>query len=227
MTLLKDQPAAETDLPPETFRRDPDKATLMYRAWRFGVGSVLKLGFGLEAYGVERIPKTGGLLMLSNHASYLDPPIVSVRVPRPMAFLAKSELFDWGPFGWTIRRLNAFPVKQGKGDVGAMKESIRLLKAGWLLNVFPEGGRTPDGNLQPAQKGAGLMIRRAGVPVLPAVIDGSYEAWPLEQKYPRPRKLRILYGEAADISHLKADDVRKWIDDTWARMRDDLRSGRV
>ena len=70
-------------------------------------------------------------------------------------------------------------------------------------------------------------MRRAGVPVLPAVIDGSYDAWPRGRRFPRPRRIRVLYGEPADLSHMKADDIRKWIDDTLARMLDDLRSDRV
>ncbi len=220
---LPDAAAPQSDLA----TRSPDKATAIYGGMRIFVRSVLRAGFAFQAFRADRVPKTGGLLMLSNHQSFLDPPILGCKLHRPIASLGKSELFAWKPFAWSIRQLNAFPVKQGKSDVGAMKESIRLLKAGWLLNVFPEGGRTRDGNLQPAQKGAGLMVRRAGVPVIPAVIDGSYEAWPIQNKLPRPRKIRVLYGEPAEIGHLKADDIRKWIDDTLARMFDDLRSGRV
>ena len=223
-----DASTADVDVAPSTMgARRPDRATPIYAGMRVLVNAVLGLGFRFRAYGVERVPRDGGLLMLSNHQSYLDPPILGAKLPRPMAYLAKSELFRNPVFGWGIRQLNAFPVRQGKGDVGAMKESIRLLQAGWLLNIFPEGGRTSDGELNPAQKGAGLIIRRAGVKVLPTVIDGSYDAWPKDRRLPRPHPIRVLYGEPVDLSHLKADDVRKWTDDTLARMLDDLRSGRV
>lgn len=208
-------------------RRSPEEANLFYKGWRCFYRISMTMLFDLQVFGVHRVPEQGGVLMLSNHQSYLDPPLLGVRLHRPMASLAKSELFESPFFAWGIRKLYAFPVRQGKGDVGAMKESIRLLQAGWLLNVFPEGGRTPDGKLHPAQKGAGLMVRRAGVPVLPTVIHGSHEAWPRGTRYPKPHPIRILYGEPADISHLKADDIRKWIDDKLARMFDDLRSGRV
>lgn len=205
----------------------PSEAGLFYKGWRSALQVAMRVFFDLQAFGVERVPEKGGLLMLSNHQSYLDPPLLGVSLRRPMASLAKSELFAVAPFGWAIRKLYAFPVRQGKGDVGAMKESIRLLQAGWLLNVFPEGSRSPDGRLHPAQKGAGLIVRRAGVPVVPTVIDGSFDAWPRDRKIPTPHPIRVLYGKPADISHLKADDIRKWIDDTFARMLDDLRSGRV
>ena len=208
-------------------RRSPEVRGLFWKVCQGVLRVGTSVAFDLQVFGVDRIPQRGGVLMLSNHQSYLDPPLLGVRLKRPMAYLAKSELFEFAPFALAIRNLYAFPVKQGKGDVGAMKESIRLLQAGWLLNVFPEGSRTPDGKLHPAQKGAGLMVRRAGVPVLPTVIHGSYDAWPRGQKAPRPHPIRVLYGEPTDISHLKAEDIRKWIDDTLARMLDDLKSGRV
>ena len=218
---------AQPEFDPEHDPRDPGRASWFWRACKAGVqlGSTLALDF--RAYRVDRVPATGGVLMLANHQSYLDPPLFGVAPKRPSAFLAKSELFENPAFAWAIRRLNAFPVRQGAGDVGAMKESIRLLQRGWMLGVFPEGSRTPDGELQPAQKGAGLMVKRAGVPVLPAVIDGSHQAWPRGSTFPRPHPVRVLYGEPADLSGMKADDVRRWIDDALARLLDDLRSGRV
>lgn len=219
--------AAPGTVVPRVDNRSPEEAGFFYKGCRTFFRISMSMLFDLQVHGVQRVPARGGLLMLSNHQSFLDPPLLGVRLHRPMASLAKSELFESPLFARGIRSLYAFPVRQGKGDVGAMKESIRLLQAGWLLNVFPEGGRTPDGRLHPAQKGAGLMVRRAGVPVLPTVIDGSYEAWPRGARFPKPHPIRILYGEPANISHLKADDIRKWIDDTLARMFDDLKSGRV
>src|SRR5690606_24206910 len=140
---------------------------LLWRTLQVPVQLAGTLAFQLQAFHVGRVPPTGGALLASNHQSYLDPPLLGAKLTRAMAYLAKSELFENPAFGWLIRSLNAFPVKQGRGDVGAMKESIRLLQQGWLLNMFPEGSRTPDGKIHPAQKGAGLMIRRAGVPVVP------------------------------------------------------------
>ncbi len=208
--------------------RSPDEETKIYRASRLLTNIIATLGVDFRAYRADRVPARGGVLILSNHQSYLDPPLMGVRVMRPMAYLAKSELFDFAPASWFIRKLNAFPVRQGKGDVGAMKEAIRLLQSGWALNVFAEGSRTPNGRLMPAQKGAGLMIKRANVPVVPAVIDGAYKAWPRGSTgYPRPHPVRVLYGEPADLSGMKADDIRKWTDDRLAALLDDLRNGRV
>ncbi len=201
---------------------------LAWRLCRAPVRAGATIFFDLKCFGLHRIPKKGGVLLLSNHQSYLDPPFLSVRPDRPTAFLAKSELFKFKPFGALIRQLNAFPVQQGRGDIGAMKESIRLLEAGWMLTVFPEGSRSKSGELMPAQKGAGLMVRRVNVPVVPAVIDGAYRAWPRGSGVlPQPTPVRILYGEPVDLGRRKPDDIRRWIDDTLARMLDDLRAGRV
>jgi 1-acyl-sn-glycerol-3-phosphate acyltransferase len=217
----------EDATPPAPPKRPPHERSLLWKTLQVPVRLAATLAFQLRAFHPDRVPATGGALMVSNHQSYLDPPLLGTKLNRSMAYLARSELFDHGGFARLIRALNAFPIRQGKGDVGAMKESIRLLQEGWLLNMFPEGSRTPDGCVHPAQKGAGLLIRRAGVPVVPVAIDGSYEAWPRGQKFPRPHPIRILYGHPVLLSRRSADDIRKWIDDTLPRMFDDLRAGRV
>lgn len=208
--------------------RSPEEAAAIYRASRVLTRVLATLLFDFRSYRADRVPERGGVLILSNHQSYLDPPLLGVHLHRPVAFLAKSELFDFAPFGTFIRQLNAFPLRQGKSDVGAMKESIRLLQNGWALTIFAEGGRTAHGRLAPVQKGAGLMVKRANVPVVPTVIDGAYKAWPRDASgFPRPHPVRVLYGEPTDLSNMKADDIRKWADDRLASLLDDLRSGRV
>ena len=99
----------------------------------------MALVFDLKVYGRHHVPAKGGVLLISNHQSYLDPVLIGVYLERPMTYMAKSELFENKHFGWLIRALNAFPIKQRAGDVGAIKETIKRLKTGALLNVFPEG----------------------------------------------------------------------------------------
>jgi 1-acyl-sn-glycerol-3-phosphate acyltransferase len=86
--------------------------------------------FDLKVYGVEHVPPRGGVLIASNHQSYLDPVLMGVKLPRPLSYMGKSELFENRFFSWLIRNLNAFPVRQGEGDVGAVKETIRRLQEG-------------------------------------------------------------------------------------------------
>ncbi|MCS7034784.1 MAG: 1-acyl-sn-glycerol-3-phosphate acyltransferase, partial [Phycisphaerae bacterium] len=157
--------------------------------------------FDLKVFGVEHVPRSGGAILASNHQSYLDPVLLAVRLPRPVSFLAKSELFSNRAFAWLIRSLHAFPVRQGAGDVAAMREAIRRVQEGYLLNIYPEGTRTWDGQLQPIQPGIALVVKRAGVPVIPAVIDGAYEAFGPHRSFPRPWPILLAYGPPMKLQH--------------------------
>jgi len=157
--------------------------------------------FDLKAYGARHVPATGGVLLLSNHQSYLDPVLVGVHLPRPLSYMSKSELFEVNPaFTWLIRSLGAFPVRQGGSAAGAVKLAINRLKGGHALNIFPEGSRTETGEIGPIEGGAALVIRGAKVPVVPVAIHGSFEAWPRGQKLPSPHPIRLLYGEPMDLA---------------------------
>lgn len=213
------RPDVGVEPPPRVGRR-----TLMWKALQAFAHIGTTLLFDLKVYGVRNIPPTGGVLVVSNHQSYLDPVLVAVRLRRPMSFLAKSELFRNPFFNWLIRSLNAFPVRQGAGDVGAVKETISRLQQGHLLNIYPEGSRTEDGELLPIQAGAALVIRRAGVPVVPCVLDGSYDAWPKGRKVFRPHPIRVVYGPPMDLSKQKPAEIVKTIDETFRRMLAGLRA---
>lgn len=156
------------------------------------VGTVF---FDLKVYGEENVPLTGGVLLVSNHQSFIDPIFIAAKLPRVLAFLAKSGLFDPPGFGWLIRNCNAFPVKQGKGDVGAMKKTIELLQTGHAVLVFPEGSRSDDGHLQEIAAGAALVVKRAKVPVVPLVIEGAFDVWPRHRKLPRTGRVTVRFGE--------------------------------
>ncbi len=155
-----------------------DERSYAWKALQVIVRVGTTLFFDLKTYGRENVPKKGGVLLVANHQSYLDPVLVAVHLYRPVSFLAKSELFENPFLAWLIRLLEAFPVRQGHGDVGAVKEVIRRLGEGYALNIYPEGTRTLTGDIEPLEKGVALVIRRAGVPVVPVAIHGSFEAWP-------------------------------------------------
>jgi 1-acyl-sn-glycerol-3-phosphate acyltransferase len=179
--------------------------------------------FDLKVYGVENVPKTGGVLLVSNHQSYLDPVLVGVRLTRPLSYLAKSELFENPFLSWLIRGLNAFPVRQGAGDVGAMKETITRLQDGNALTIFPEGTRSEDGELQPIEKGVSLVVRRAKVPVVLVIIDGSFDAWPKGRVVFRGWPIRVWYGPPMDMSRMKAEEIGRIIDTKFHEMLDESR----
>jgi 1-acyl-sn-glycerol-3-phosphate acyltransferase len=204
-------------------RRDPSERSLFWKTLQLVCRIMGTLMFDLKAYGTENVPPLGGVLVVSNHQSYLDPVLLGIPLRRPMSYLAKSELFENRYFSWLIRALNAFPVRQGAGDVGAVKETIKRLQEGYLLNNYPEGTRTEDGSIGKIEPGAALVVRRAGVPVVPVVIDGSFEAWPKSKKIFHAHPIRLMYGPPMQISHLKANEITKIIDQTLRTMFAELK----
>jgi 1-acyl-sn-glycerol-3-phosphate acyltransferase len=120
----------------------------------------------------------GPAILASNHASYLDPPLVGVSCRKDVYFLARKSLFERPVIGPLIAQLNTVPVDRDRGDVGAVRALIKLLKSGNRVLVFPEGTRSKDGNLQPARAGVGLLIAKSLAPVVPVRVFGSYAALP-------------------------------------------------
>lgn len=180
--------------------------------------------FDFKTYGHENVPETGGVLLAANHQSYLDPVLVSVHLHRPVSFLAKSDLFENPYFGWLIRSLHAFPVRLGEGDVGAVREIIRRLNEGHVLNMYPEGSRTETGEIAPLEKGIALVIRKSGVPVVPVAIDGSFEAWPKGKKIFHPHPIRVKYGKPINFDGKKGEEIIRELEGELRRLLGELRA---
>jgi len=156
----------------------------------------LSLGSSLRVRGRRHVPRSGPVLIIANHQSYLDPVLVGLASPRHLSFLAKKPLFRHGAFAWLIRSLNAVPIDQdGVGKEG-LKTILRQLQEGRAVIVFPEGTRTPDGGLQDLQPGIHLLIRRVKAPIVPMGIAGASNAWPPHQKLPRPSPLFLAPTDA-------------------------------
>lgn len=185
------------------------------------------LMFDLKVYGLDRVPREGGMLMVSNHQSYLDPVLLGVRLRRPLSYMAKSGLFRFAPFTALIRYLGAFPVKQNTADIRALKEAIERVQQGRALAVFPEGTRSREGELLPIEPGIALVIRKAKVPVVPAAIDGASRAWPHGRSFFRPAPIRVLYGHPLDLSGLDREQVRELITGEFRRLLTELRESRT
>lgn len=149
----------------------------LYATLHFLALPTLIAGFRLRAYGRERLPREGGVIVASNHQSYLDPVFFGGALGRPIDYFARKSLFH-GAFGRFIGALNAMPVERGSRDVGALRLAIERLRAGRALLLFPEGTRTSSGAVGPFEPGIAALARRAGVPVVPAAVAGAFEAWP-------------------------------------------------
>lgn len=131
----------------------------------------------LYVEGTENVPDSGGLIICSNHIHWLDPILIGVCIKRKIHFMAKAELFNKKFFAIIVRGINGFPVKRGTADISAIKTSLKIIKKGEILGIFPEGTRSKTGKLLPPQSGVGLIVAKSGVPVVPVRISGSYRVF--------------------------------------------------
>jgi 1-acyl-sn-glycerol-3-phosphate acyltransferase len=163
--------------------------------------------YRVRVRGLERVPRSGPLLLVCNHQSNLDPPAVgSTLRTRHIEFLAKVELFK-GFLGWLIRNLNSVPIKEEGGDAGAIKEILRRLGDGRAVLVFPEGTRSEDGAMHDFKRGVALLVKRARCPVQPLAVEGCFDAWPRGTAFPRLTGVRVgvSFGEPIAYDELMKD----------------------
>lgn len=154
--------------------------------------------FGLRIKHADRLLTEGPVLVVSNHESFLDPPLIGTLYDDEMVFLARKTLFK-GFCKWLYGEWNAVPVDQDKPDMSSLKTIIRKLKDGNRVLVFPEGARTLDGSLGPAQPGVGLIAAKAGVPIQPIRIRGAREALPRGSGRVRLVRIEVSVGEPIDL----------------------------
>ncbi len=177
------------------------------------------LGWKVRHSGRGNIPRSGGILVVSNHQSHLDPPLVGLGCSRRMNYLARETLFRFPPLRWLIASLDAIPIdREGMGLAG-IKESLRRLKRGEMVLVFPEGTRTVDGEIQPFLPGFTALAVRSRAAILPVAIEGAYEAWPRRQRFPQPGKISVHYGPPILPDQVKSLSERDLLAEVERRVR--------
>lgn len=158
-----------------------------------GFGSLFRTLFGMKVTGREHLITEGPVLVVSNHQSFIDPPLIGSLYTREIWYLARKTLFT-GFGGWLYPRWNSIPVDQDKPDMASLKTVIRLLKAGEIVLIFPEGERTFSGELGKAAPGAGLVAAKSGAPIQPVRIRGAYEALPRGSARVRFKRISVAIG---------------------------------
>ncbi|HVS52834.1 MAG TPA: lysophospholipid acyltransferase family protein [Opitutaceae bacterium] len=178
----------------------------IYGACHYAIRVGFDMLFRGEVAGVEHLPKSGAFLIAANHASHLDPPMVGCHVPRQMCFFARKTLWHGGMSSWWLDAVGCIPVdRDGGQDIGALKRVLRALADGKVMILFPEGTRSPDGRLQKPKPGVGFIVCKTRVPVVPARIFGSFDAFGKGAKLPHlGTPLTIAYG--APILPAEYDD---------------------
>ncbi len=190
--------------------------------------------YRLRVFGLANVPLEGPLLIVANHQSYLDPPVIGTAIrTRQLDYIARSGLFDHQIVGRVIGRFNAIPIKEEGGDAAAIKEVLRRLEAGRAVLIFPEGTRTPDGAMRPFKRGVAVLVKRSRCPVLPVAIEGAFDAWPRDRKNPRllGQRLAVMIGQPIAHEELMASGadaalnrLEREIEAMRMRLRQQLRS---
>jgi 1-acyl-sn-glycerol-3-phosphate acyltransferase len=167
----------------------------VYGVCHYAILGMYDAFFRGEVRGQENIPAQGGFIVAANHASLLDPPAVGCHIPRQLAFFARKSLWKPGFASWWLDAVGTIPVERDSGsDITAIKRVLQTLRDGRPIIMFPEGTRSPDGRLQPAKPGVGMFACRAGIPVLPARIFGSAEAFGRSRGLRPGTPIDIVYG---------------------------------
>jgi 1-acyl-sn-glycerol-3-phosphate acyltransferase len=161
--------------------------------------------FHWRVFNPERVPLKGPVILASNHASYLDPPLVGAGLTRGINYLARDTLFRYPGIGWLLRRWDAVPVDRDGGGAAGLKAILERLLAGGAIILFPEGTRTRDGKLQPARSGIGLTVIKSTAVVVPVRVFGTFEAYGRRHTFPRPHGIAVKYGRPLDFSAKRAE----------------------
>lgn len=167
-----------------------------YRAFQILLRPAVHVLARIEVRGKEHIPATGAFILVANHQSFLDPVFVQILCPRPLHTLAKSTQFTGRFMGWFMPRVNAIPTRRYRIEPQAVRVVLRRLAEGKAVGVYPEGERSWDAHLQPFRRGTIRVLLKAGVPVVPCGVAGTYDVWPRWSKRILRRRVRLTFGEA-------------------------------
>jgi 1-acyl-sn-glycerol-3-phosphate acyltransferase len=162
------------------------------------LGPILRLLFRPKAVGLENIPSDGPAILAANHQSFLDDLLFPLVVPkRQVVFLGKADYFDKRYLRWFFKGANVIPVRRESRSASeaALRAGVDALKKGMLVGIFPEGTRSPNGNLHRGKTGVARMALEARVAVIPVSITGTFEAMPYDRKIPRPGRVEIRFGK--------------------------------
>ena len=169
---------------------------------------LFKLFFHLKVEGLENLPAKRNFLLVSNHASFLDPFAISAAIPRYIRWIVVDEYFDLFFVSWFLKQLRFIRTK-GKTDSRALHQAVAALKNNEIVGIFPEGRRTEDGRLGKVRGGIAHLARESCAPVLPVAILGSFEAWPRTRNSIRLHPITVRIGKPLELAGLAQSNISK------------------
>lgn len=176
--------------------REPFVSLALYHLFKWSIVSPLLHGYLRgRIYGAKKVPMDGPLIVVANHASHFDPPLLANCIRRPVSFMAKDALFEVPLLAPAIRAYGAYPVKRGSADRSAIREALRQLEKGWAVGIFLQGERTLDGLIPNPKLGAAMIAAKAQAPLLPVSLWGTEKVLPKGAKFPKPVPVTVRIGE--------------------------------
>ena len=175
--------------------------------------------YRLRCEGRDNWPAFGGGLVCSNHQSFFDPPLIGMTCPRQMNYLARESLFKVPVLKQVMTFLDAIPIDLEGSGLSGLKETMKRLRAGELVLIFPEGTRTFDGELSPLKPGFCSVARRSRVPLIPVGMDGAFQAWPRTSPLPLPGKLAVVIGRPISPEDVESMNDEALVAELDCRMR--------
>jgi 1-acyl-sn-glycerol-3-phosphate acyltransferase len=166
---------------------------LLFWPWR-------RIYFRISTQGMENFPLQGPVIVVANHASYLDAGILGGVLPRKIHFVVLTRMLALRRLRWFYTGMQTIAVDPGAGQRGPIRQCVEVLRHGHVLGIFPEGSRSEDGRLGELQEGAALLAKLSGAPVIPIGVQGAFEAFPRGVWIPRPRKIRMRVGKALSFA---------------------------
>ena len=182
------------------------------------IGPLLTTVFRPWVKGLENVPRTGPLIVVCNHLSFVDSVFLPLMIDRQMAFLAKSDYFTGkGIRGWFIRffmtSAGQLPIDRsgGKASEASLNAGLQVLAEGGVLAIYPEGTRSPDGRMYRGRTGVARMILEAHVPVIPAAVIGTEKVMPLGSNIPKVHRVGVIIGEPLDFSRFEGMETDRFV----------------
>jgi 1-acyl-sn-glycerol-3-phosphate acyltransferase len=217
MNQLQDAVPSETPL-----------AYWCYEASFWISGPLMTLACSLRTEGAQHVPTTGPALLIANHQSFIDPLLIGLAARRHLSYLARQSLFHNRAFGWFIRQYNAVPINQDGFSREGLRTIIDYLKAGRAVVMFPEGERTPHGDMQPLRPGVHLLAKWVDMPIVPVGIAGAYDFWPRWRALPIPdpvflsdqgRSMAVSIGEPIDSRRFAGQPREQVLSDLFVELQ--------
>ena len=190
----------------------------MFFRWLFRIP--MMIGYRFRVHGLKHFPRTGGLLICANHQSFLDPLVLGVACPRAVNYLGRKSLLRFPVFGWFLRFNDTIPIDRDTHAISGMKETLKRLKRGEAVVMFPEGTRSSDGEFHSLKLGFCPLARRSKSSLMPIGFDGAYQAYPRGQRFPRTGRIHVVMGPPIPFHEYQKLTDQEMADLLESRMRD-------